>query len=169
MAHIEQRGYSFRLIFRYQGRRYAQPLKTTEQREAEAIAGGVEKTIFRLENGLLEMPDDADLITFLLSDGARAQRPAPAVVRKLRELCEGYLEALDGGAVEGTTLAMKRIHLNHVVKTLGTDFPAGALKMIDLQRHVDRRRRAGDEGPAPESRDDLQGAGHLQGLLELGP
>ena len=69
MATIERRSNRFRLIFYQLGRRYAASLKTTNQREADAIAGSVERTLQLLEQRVLAIPDGADLVTFVLSGG----------------------------------------------------------------------------------------------------
>jgi integrase len=44
------------------------------------------------------------------------------------------------GALEANTLTTTRIHLNHLVATLGAQFPLRGLATADLQRHVDRRK-----------------------------
>jgi hypothetical protein len=75
MAHVEQRGNSFRLIFRSQGRRYAGALKAAD--EAEALRGGAEKILHRLEHRLVELPEGDDVLAFVLSDGKVAVRPEP--------------------------------------------------------------------------------------------
>lgn len=79
MATIERRNNRFRLIFYHLGRRYAASLKTTNEREADAIAGCVERTLQLLKQSVLAMPDGADLITFVPNRGAlafgRSQRP----------------------------------------------------------------------------------------------
>jgi hypothetical protein len=54
---------------------------------------------------------------------------------------DAHLKAVSGGAIEGNTLATVRIHLQHLTKTLGADFPADSPSLADLQRHVTRRQK----------------------------
>ena len=72
MATIERRSNRFRLIFYQLGRRYAASLKTTNQREADAIAGSVERTLQLLEQRVLAIPDGA---TWSPSSSPAASRP----------------------------------------------------------------------------------------------
>ena len=51
---------------------------------------------------------------------------------------ERYLEAHEASQ-EAKTLYTAKIHLNHLVETLGEDFDLAALDLPHLQRHVDRR------------------------------
>src|SRR3954452_9081242 len=82
----------FRIAFRYGGRQYKKSLKTKDRKEAETIKGGVEKTLMRLEQGLLELPSGADLLTFLLSDGKTTEKPGAPEVFTLQNLVDRYLQ-----------------------------------------------------------------------------
>ena len=62
MATIERRNDRFRLIFYHLGKRYATSLKTSNEREADAIAGSVERTLQLLEQRVLIVPDGTDLV-----------------------------------------------------------------------------------------------------------
>ena len=83
MASTELRGDSYRLIFRYGGRKFSRSLKTKDAKEAEAVRVRVEENLKLLERGRLELPPEADLVAFLLSDGKIAARPRPEEVRRL--------------------------------------------------------------------------------------
>jgi hypothetical protein len=80
MAFLAQRADRFRIIFRYAGQRYAHTLRTTDRKEAEILKGGAEMVLLRLEQGLLELPDGADLVSFVMNDG-RCKENAPRRVR----------------------------------------------------------------------------------------
>jgi hypothetical protein len=129
----------YKLAFRFGGRKFKKTLKTTCLREAQAIAGGAEKTLLRLDQGLLELPEGADLLTFVLSDGQRAEKPVVAPTLSLQELLDRYTAAHAGGALEANSLATVAMHLRHFRETLGKRFPIPSLATADLQRHVDRR------------------------------
>jgi integrase len=139
MASVEKRGNRYRVIFRYAGRRYTHSLKTTDPKEADALAGGLEKTLLRLEQGLLDLPEGVDLITFLLSDGQRVEKPKPPPIRSLEQLVDRYLQALGNGAMEENSLDTTRMHLRHFTRTLGANFPVQTLDLAHVQQHVDRR------------------------------
>ena len=66
----------FKVCFRFRGRLYKKSLKTKDRVDADIIRGGVERTLFRLEQNLLELPPGADIMTFALSDGKQAEKPS---------------------------------------------------------------------------------------------
>jgi hypothetical protein len=126
MRSIEKRNDRFRLIFYHAGRRYAASLKTADRREAEAAAGSAERCLMLLQQGVLELPVGADIITFVLSGGKRDEKVTPPSIRTLGELKDRYLQALGLGAVEASSLYTLKIHLRHLGETLGAHFPSRA-------------------------------------------
>jgi integrase len=165
MAHLEQRGNRFRVIFRHEGRRYAGALATTDPEDAELLARGVEKMLYRLRHRLIDLPPGADLVSFVLSDGKLTHEPSPSpksapadprgtdgvpsppgdspqdAPLTLERLRDRYLQAHGNGAMEENSLETVRMHLRHFEKTLGADFALGQLALEHLQRHLDRRAR----------------------------
>lgn len=139
MATVEQRNKKFRLIFYFQGKRYATSLKTTEQREADAAAGSVDRTLMLMQQGVLALPEGADLVTFVLSGGRLDEKPKPPPIRTLAELKDRYVQAVGLGAMETNSLNTVKMHLNHFVKTLGGAFPIQTLAQTQLQEHIERR------------------------------
>lgn len=69
---------NFHLCFRFGGRRFKRSLHTKHQRKADAAASHVEENIRLVGEGLLELPSDVDVPTFLLSDGKLAEKPKVA-------------------------------------------------------------------------------------------
>jgi integrase len=130
---------NFKVCFRFRGRSYKKSLKTTNRQDAEIILGGVKRTLLRLEQNLLELPPDADVLTFVLSDGKQAEKPSRPQVVTLQDLIDGYTAACSVGAMEENSLDTTKMHLRHFVATLGKGFAVGSLKLADLQRHVERR------------------------------
>jgi len=63
---------NYHIYFRFQGRRYKRSLKTKCEAEANARCSRLDETIRLVESGRIELPDGADLATFLLSDGKLA-------------------------------------------------------------------------------------------------
>ena len=140
MATVEQRSNRFRLIFYFQGKRYTASLKTTSQQEADAAAGSIDRTLMLMQQGVLALPEGADLVTFVLSGGRLEDRPKPPPsLCTLAELKDRYLQAVGVGAMEDNSLDTVRMHLNHFVKTLGTAFSIQTLALSHLQDHVERR------------------------------
>jgi hypothetical protein len=71
MASLEKRGHRFRIVLRYQGARYARALNTRDERAAAGCLPRLEDNLHRLELGTLLVPDDVDLMDFLLGDDGR--------------------------------------------------------------------------------------------------
>ncbi len=63
----------FKFGFRYGGRLFKMSLKTKNKATAEAQLGVVNRHLEYLEECVLKLPDDADLPTFLLTSGKRAE------------------------------------------------------------------------------------------------
>ena len=141
MATVERRNGRFRLIFYLTGKRYSASLRTADPREADAIAGSAERTLMLLQQGVLTVPEGADLAPFVLSGGKLAERPKPPPAHSLGELCDRYLRAHELGAMEENSLDTVRMHLRHFAKTLGAGFSAQALELSHVQQHIDRRAR----------------------------
>jgi len=82
---------NFHLSFRLGNRKYKRSLRTKSEREAFARQACVEENIRPLTSGRLALPSNADVATFLLSDG-RQLHPlvAPSDIR-LRSLCDDFL------------------------------------------------------------------------------
>lgn len=141
MASLERRGTKFRLVFRYAGRKFQHPLRTASEREAAACLERVEENIRLLERGRLALPPDADLPTFLLSDGRLNERPVPRARLTLDGFRARYLDAHSQGSLEAKTLQTVRTHFTHFVASLGAAFDVQSLSLTHLQDHVNRRAR----------------------------
>jgi integrase len=146
MAWLEKHPTSghFKICFRWGGRKFKKTVKTTSRRDAETALARFNDNLNLLERGRLELPLGADLATFLLSDGKLAgQSPAMPLpqVLTLVELSDLYIAVHSNEAMEENSLDTVRMHLRHVITTLGKPFQIGSLTTADLQKHVDRRAR----------------------------
>lgn len=140
MASLELRSERYRIVFRFSGAKFQAPLKTTDPKEAQGCLSRLEENLRLLERGRLIPPQDADLSTFLLSDGQVANKPT--IIRDvltLEGLVAEYMTVHSNGALEANTLATREMHLRHLKTTLGDDFPLKKLKVSDLQGHITRR------------------------------
>ena len=159
----------FKLAFRYGGRKFKRTLKTSVARDAEAIRGGAERTLLRLEQKLLTLPEDADILTFVLSDGQQAEKPSAPRLLTLQSFTELYVAAHAAGAMEAGSLATVAMHLRHVTTTFGKRFPVQSLTTADLQRHVARRQKSkGIRGQTLSRGHHPQGDRKFPSGLELG-
>jgi len=119
MAWLEKRAGVYRLSFRHQGRIIGRTLKTSDRREAEGCLGRFEENFRLLERGRLVVPDDADLVAFLMSDGKLNGKPVIDKPLSLKELFDRYRDSLPAGAKENNTSYTEGIHLNHLLRILG--------------------------------------------------
>jgi integrase len=147
MAFAEKRGEWYRIVFRYNGKRYRQTLDTDDPTVADSAVCGVKRTLMLLEQKALRIPEGADALTFILSGGQINEAPKPNrhVVKDpttLALLKEQYIETLSVGAVEESSLNTLRMHLRHIERTIGSRFHLDTLALADLQQHVNRRVKA---------------------------
>ncbi len=138
MASIDRNPVSgrFYIRFRYGRKQYQQTIRTTNRKEAEAIRGRVLGTIMLLEQGRLEIPADADIGTYILSDGKRNGKPVTATVRTLGDLFRMYRQQRQTGAKEDSTIEGEDRHIKHLRRHLKPSRIAQNLIVGDLQRYV---------------------------------
>lgn len=105
MATIEKRGNQYRVVFWFRGERFSRSLRTTNEREALSRLARLDDNLRRFELGLLTSPDDADLTTFLLSDGRTVARPSLRAVRTLDQLLNAYFKAIPVDSIEPLTIS----------------------------------------------------------------
>lgn len=146
MAWLEEHPTSgrYKICFRWGGRKLKTTLKTKKRKDAEATLLRFEENINLLERGRLDLPPDADVATFLLSDGKLTRNPkdlpAPQAL-SLGDLRDRYIQTHSNGAIEQNSLDTVKMHLRHFVTGLGESFAVQTLNLVHLQRHVDRRSR----------------------------
>ena len=143
MASIERRDEVYWVVIRFDSKKHQHSLGTSDRGQAEALLKRIESNLYELKNGRMVLPPGADVALFLLSDGKVTGPPSldkmGASQATLGDLTTRY-QAAHATAVEANSLKTIAIHLRHVARTLGTDFPIATLKLGDLQRHVARRK-----------------------------
>jgi hypothetical protein len=94
VASLELRNETYRVVFMHGGRKYSYSLDTGHRETAEALRGGVEMTLMLIGQGLLNVPEGANLVTFVKSGGKATEEPkhAAPVPITFREFRERYLE-----------------------------------------------------------------------------
>ncbi len=149
MAALQKRKNSYRVLFRFRGKQHSVTIGNITEREAENWVSQVDQILLRIDQGLLNLPNKVDIVTFVKNGGKIPD--VPTVVEegrkplKLSELCSQYLETHAQG-VEENTLKTARIHLNHFERSLGESFPVAELTLAELQRHVNTRARTKHRG-----------------------
>jgi integrase len=153
MAWLEQHPKSgiYRITLRYGGQKINRTLKTSDSKEAEAVLHRVEENVRLLERGRLTLPEDADLATFLLSDGKLQQKPIVVASLTLTELFSQYKSSMPQGALETNSLYTVGIHLKHLQRLMGAKFSVRQLTLTDLQSYVERRSREAGRRKKPVS------------------
>src|SRR3954452_18497302 len=122
MASLELRSGRYRIIFRFNGKKYHHSLGTTDRQEAEALRDRLRGNLHDLANGRAVLPPGADLALFLLSDGRITEKPEVRQVVTLGDLSRRYHDA-QSATLEVGSLNTIAIHLRHIERTLGADFP----------------------------------------------
>ncbi len=92
---------------------------------------------------------DADIATFLLSDGRLAKKPTAAENRDviqdlqitLRELFESFFEQLMEGSLEDSTISQMQTHRNHLLRVLGDEILADEIELNVLDAYTRKRSR----------------------------
>lgn len=148
MASIQQDpSGNFHIAFRFGTKRYKRSLKTKIERKAEATASHVEENIRLIEAGRMELPDDVDVPTYLMSDGKLREKPKAVNNIRLNDLESAYQQATPDGSLEPTTLKTIGVHLRHICRILGGKTNLRAIRMADLQRYVtERSKESGRRG-----------------------
>ena len=128
--------------FRWEGKLHKRSLKTTEEGRANALKERVSANLFDLEQGRLQVPPGADLLTFLLTDGKKTERKVPsAKPLTLKGLFDAYEAARPNGAKSQNTLNTEKVHRKHIMTVLGEQAPV-MLTLADLQQYVNERAKA---------------------------
>jgi integrase len=139
MPSLEQRNGTYHINFRLNGRRFRRSLRTANERSAQASMARLEDNLRRVELGTLELPDDVDIATFLLSDGRTRKKPARLGPRTLGELLTAFLAQLPHHSIEHSTRQSFENHIRHLRRVLGNSVVLDALQLVDLQRYVNDR------------------------------
>jgi len=129
----------YHVAFRFGDRKFKRSLSTRSKGQAETRLARLEETIRLVESGRLEIPIDAEVATFLLSDGKLNGKPRIKKSLTLAGLFGDYRGSLPEDSLESGTIYTTNIHINHLLRILGPRFGPRRLTLGDLQRYVERR------------------------------
>jgi len=144
MASLENRTGYYNVVFRFGGRKYTRSLGTNSEQEAERLRANLEQTIRDIKSGRLVLPSDADVATFLLSDGKLTQPlDAPSatdgtreVQLSLRELFTTFFDQLPEGSLEPSTVSQMQTHRNNLLRVLGDGVLVDKIKLETLDDYT---------------------------------
>jgi integrase len=140
MASIQQDpSGTFHICFRFGRQRFKRSLQTTDRRKADAAAVRIAENMRLVKTGRMDVPTDADIPTFLLSDGTLSKQPVLDRGITIGELFERYRSLIPHDALEQSSLKTARIHMQHVSRILGATKSLRSVSSADLQVYVTAR------------------------------
>lgn len=143
MASLQKKGNAWYCQFYWHDRRFTFSVGPVTRAQAEARATRAGEILDLLDRGVLQLPAGMKVAEFVRLDGrppASAATESQKISQKstLGDLRDAYLKAHEA-AQEAKTLYTARIHLNHLVATLGAGSDLRKLDLAHLQKHIDRR------------------------------
>src|ERR1700686_1792051 len=109
MASLEKRGKKYRIIFCVHGQRHYVSLRTAKLDQAEKFQKRLEANLADVLAGSLSIPPDADVGTFLLSNGKATMQPTITRSLSLSEFFTTYQASQR--TKEPNTLYTEDIHI----------------------------------------------------------
>lgn len=101
----------YHIRFRFAGREFKRSLKTDQEKQAAASQARLTETISLVRRGVLDLPAEADPVTFLLSGGRKGSVPISIPSMTLGQLFAKYQAELPEQAKETTTLKTETTHI----------------------------------------------------------
>jgi integrase len=138
---VRKIGTSYHAAFDWADVSYTHSLHTKNEREAEVRIGPIRDTLYRLEQGTLQLPPGADskaCKTFILSGGQLTSKPRHDPGPTVGRLAEIYLESRK---VESTTRKTLIFRFNHLKRILKADKSLASIRLADIQGYANIRSR----------------------------
>lgn len=133
---------NYHVSFRFAGRKFKRSLRTKAIKKAEMRLNRLEENVELVLSGRLEMPDEADVATFLLSDGKISKRNRCAERIELTDLFGRYFDGIPNKSLEASTIKGMKLHQGHLEKHIGSKFAVETLTRETLQSYVRVRSKA---------------------------
>ncbi len=154
MASLENRTGYFNVVFRFGGKKYTRSLHTDDEKEANRLLANLEQTVRDVKSGRISLPPDADIPTFLLSDGKLTtphvsnSDSISEIQLSLRDLFESFFVSLPDDSLEESTVSLMKMHRNNLLRILGDnvfieDIDLNTLDIYSKTRRKDKGRRKG--------------------------
>jgi integrase len=145
---VRKVGAHFHAAFDWGGVSYTHSLRTKDEREAEVRLAPIRDTLYRLEQGTIQMPSGSDPKAFILSGGQHTSKPQSQPTLTIGALADLYLASRK---VEPNTLNTLGLHLKHVKRILTPEKPLDSIRLADLQDYVKTRSREEYRGRSIQS------------------
>ncbi|QDT40354.1 site-specific tyrosine recombinase XerC [Gimesia alba] len=147
MASLENRTGYFNVVFRFGGKKYTRSLHTDDESEANRLLANLEQTVRDVKSGRISLPPDADIPTFLLSDGKLttphvSDSDSISETRlSLHDLFESFFTSLPDDSLEESTISLIKTHRNNLLRILGKDVVIEDIDLNALDLYSKKRRR----------------------------
>jgi hypothetical protein len=152
VASLQFRNGTYRILFRYKGKRYTYPVGAVTELDAKISLTKVTHWLGRLKAHLVSpSPPEERIVEFIQHDGVLPDRCQPESKLALTPatLRDEYLQ-LPARMLDARTVADKTGHWKHLVRLLGKTTEAETLALADLQKYVLDRIAEGVEWAAVE-------------------
>jgi|GEM_PF-3518368 len=113
MAFMENRNGKFRIKFRFDGKSYSRSLKTENAQKANLAKGQIERNLELVSLGLLQVPDDCDVLDFFLTGKFQEERSVQPKVKQqsngklsIEKLFNLYFDAFLKESIEDNSYGM---------------------------------------------------------------
>ena len=134
--HRDSRTGNWIVMFRWAGKQYRRSCKTDSRIEARALETRIEDTVRLLEQGRLEIPNDADPAVWIISGGKIDTRHRTNK-NKLGDICDSYFkDQLDKA---DSTRTNEQVHIRHLKRVLGERTTLDKIDLNSLQDYVSKR------------------------------
>ena len=163
MASIEKRGGKYRVIFRYEGKKYGRSVGTDKLQKAQIVKAQIERNMELVSIGVLEVPAGCDVFDFFLTGKALdfAQKiEKEEIVKKhenskisIERLFNMYFDAFLKESIEENSFCMLETHRNNLERLIGKRTKAATFGTGDIQKYVDKRaKEPGRRGEDPSDK-----------------
>lgn len=143
MAGIRKKGDGWHCTFRFRGKRYYFAIGSVSEGQARAKGIEVDETLDLIERGRLTIPEGTSLEDFVAAGGKAPVIAVRCETITCKQLFDHYLSTHANGTIEASSLSTARTHLHQITESLGERFRIQTLTLLNLQEHVDRRRKTG--------------------------
>lgn len=147
MASLENRTGYFNVVFRFGGKKYTRSLHTDDENEAHRLLRNLEQTVRDIKSGRINLPPDADIPTFLLSDGKLTNPPAVTtdeaneVRTSLHDLFRSFFDSLPENSLEESTISQMETHRKNLLRVLGETIYVDDIDLNKLDEYSKNRRQ----------------------------
>jgi len=134
--HLDERTGNWIVMFRWGGRQYRRSCQSQNETAAQGTVARVRETIRLLTLGHINIPDDADPATWIMSDRQLKTKPKAQAnkLSRLGEICDAYLADQLGKA--DTTIDAEKRHIGHLKEVLKAGTKLVEITLNDIQQYV---------------------------------